>query len=521
MYRTGAQAAGGGSAQQGLQGYWKRLLDYAFANPVKTLSVTVLAYGGLLLLVYFARISFLPDVNLDALASVLYAVALVGLLLAGYTATTLVLPGLVLGGCLDDGSLTKPQVAWVATISALVWMLLVIGLLFEFGNLVWLTSVLMAVIALLALGLWRVWVRPNGGIRQPLWAAAMVLVCTVLMTVPMALISALGLHGDLAHSRNWSAAVALSCTAFGIAATALMVGATERPKRWRYALLIAPSMLLVFSMVTGSFSAISVVAVSKLGLGEQHFVRAVVSGKTCKVVNEALGQAVCDPKAEEGAATTICPVVLRSRIGSQVLLEFASLELVIKDGAAQLKWKTAGKDAPFFARVVLPKEQLLTWSSLQPVAKSASAPASDVLASWLPEKRGGAMQPDALAKALAAVCRAPGEPKVPEPGTSASGPVTAASAPTLIQIDAKGSASHQTVVNVQLQNAVSQNASALSAAGARSGADAKVLIRRPSTQTPKCSPATGSASCCRPVCCGAPVQGGGNPAPACAASAPD
>lgn len=75
--QTGVQAAtGGDSGQAEPKGYLKRLLDYAVDSPAKTLSLTVLTYGGVLLWVYFARINFLPDVNLDAVTSVLYAVAL-------------------------------------------------------------------------------------------------------------------------------------------------------------------------------------------------------------------------------------------------------------------------------------------------------------------------------------------------------------------------------------------------------------------------------------------------------------
>lgn len=529
MYQTGAQAAAGG-APPGPPGYGKRLLDYAVDNPVKTMSVTVLTYGGLLLLVYFARISFLPDVNLDALASVLYAVALVGLLLAGYTAGTLVLPGLFLGVARDGNPAVKDShVVAVAAAVAVAWSLLVASILYGWNG--WL---LIAAAGLLVLCVVWKWERTRQaeqrreGLAMAFWTSAALSwvlwagpVCAALVLMPLTFLSILGLNGDLQFSDDRSVLFALSAAALSIAGAAALLGKTESHRRLPLALVLAPFLLFSTSLLTKSFSSISVISVNKLGLGEQHFVRAVVSGKTCKVVNQTLGQNVCDPQAEDDAPTAICPVVLRSRIGSQVLLEFASLAAQSNKGGdgIRLVWKTPGKDEPSFARVVLPKEQLLTWSSLsQQAAQAASSPASDVLASWLPVKSGGAVQPAALTKALATVCVVS---KVPEPGTSASGPVTAASAPTLIQVDAKGSASHQTVVNVQLQNAVSQNASARTAAGARSGADAKVLIGRPPTQTPKCPAAAGSASCCQPVCCGVPVRDADHPTPACTASAPD
>jgi hypothetical protein len=521
MDESGAQAAGGNGAARNdaVQGYLKRLLDYAIDSPAKTLSLTVLTYGGLLLLVYFGRIGFLPDVNLDAVASVLYAVALVGLLLAGYTATTLVMPGLLLGGNVDEANLPRNWVGWVAAASAVLWCLIVLGLLSDFSVWVWCAMAVAAVIAALTMA----WRGRHMLVHNPkpwVWAALLTVVCSLLMAVPMALLSALSLYGDLVRAANWKAGIALVSMAIGIAATAWLVATTERPRRWKVALILAPSGLFIFSMLTGSFSAISVIAVNKLGLGEYHFVRAVVSGKTCKVVNEALGQTVCDPKAEDDAPTTICPAQLRSRIGSQVLLEFSGLKLDKSGELTRLVWaapaslQVDAKEEPYFRRVVLPKDQLLTWSSVrQQVNGVESTPVSAMLATWR------SPQPRELAKALAKVCGVPVDAAAPgEP--SASSPAAAASAPTVIQIDAKGSASHQTVVNVQLHNAVSQNAAALAAAAAKSAAEAKTVVKRPPRPQPDCSKRAESALCCQAVCCGVPLsRDAGPPPPACAASA--
>lgn len=538
-YQTGVQAAtGGDSGQAEPKGYLKRLLDYAVDSPAKTLSLTVLTYGGVLLWVYFARINFLPDVNLDAVTSVLYAVALVGLLLAGYTAATLAMPGLVLGVARDGHpAIEDKHVGMVASAGAMAWGVVVAGILYERNCYFWGAVV---VAAILYVAVWQLLGRHQ--LKQAhkhesvdveaskstpwLWMLSAGVGCAALMLLPLALLAVLGLNGNLRRADDHSVLLSLFMTVVVIAAAAALLGATKAHKRWRVALLIAPIMLFFTSMLLDSFSAVSVVAVRKLGLGEQYFVRAVVSGKTCKVVNQALGQNVCDPQAEDDAPTAICPAVLRSRIGSQVLLEFSGIKL---EGApTKLIWATPSgikvdvKEEPFFRRVVLPKEQLLTWSNLsQQVEQAASAPVSNVLASWLPKDSGGEAQPEALAKALVAVCQEPKPPKVPDTSASASGPAIAASVPTLIKIDAKGSASHQTVVNVQLQNAVSQNASALSAAGAKSGADAKVLIRRQPPQAPKCAAMGGSANCCQPACCGTLARDVVRPLPTCAASTPD
>ncbi|MCE4540138.1 hypothetical protein LXT12_23070 [Pelomonas sp. P7] len=501
----------------------RKLLSYAADNPAKTLSLTVLSYGGVLLLLYFARIGFLPDVNLEALASVLYAVALLGLLLAGYTATTLVMPGMFLGLSRDGNAAIEDHHVWlVAGAVAAAWGLLMVGILYDWNGWFWfLTASATVIYALLLAREARKAERPAeappglfGVARAPWrWMLAASLGCGALMLLPLALLSILGLNGDIARADNTKTMLSLGMTVVAIAAAAGLLGSIEERWRWRAALVIAPVLLFWVSVLLGSFSAISVIAVNRFGLGEYAFVRAIVSGKTCKQVNQAVGQAVCNAATEDDAPTAICPVLLRSRIGSQVVLDFAGLALKLKGPSgnpAHLVWSTpagqivAPENEPLFRRVVLPKEQLLTWSSLpQQVSSATSAPASEALASWLPPSMGGAAQPKAQADALAAICGHPSAPAA-APDKAASGPSAAASGPTLIQIDAKGSASHQTVLNLTLSNALSQSASSTSGAAASSKAHT-----RAAGAPVRCAPVR---RCCEP----APAE----PQPAaCAASA--
>ncbi|MEG0940214.1 MAG: hypothetical protein RSE32_18860 [Comamonas sp.] len=55
-----------------------KLRDYALENPAKTLSMCVLTFGGILMLIYFFRIEFLPDINLESATTLLYAVSVLG-----------------------------------------------------------------------------------------------------------------------------------------------------------------------------------------------------------------------------------------------------------------------------------------------------------------------------------------------------------------------------------------------------------------------------------------------------------
>jgi hypothetical protein len=223
---------------------------------------------------------------------------------------------------------------------------------------------------------------------------------------------------------------------------------------------------------------------------------------------------VCEGGHDDEVAT-ICPVVLRSRMGSQVVLEFAPMAVVDeKEKDLWVRWQNAPaastpeSSSPIrFERVVLSKDQVKTWKALAP-ATSASAvatPASTPLASWLSKAQGGADQPKELAKMLAAICPRPGQAEKAD--AAASQPVIAASGPTVIQIDAKGSATHQTFLQVQVQNAVSQNTAALagagSAAGAVSGARAPTWKSPPLKPPHPCLP-PGPSAYCETRCCTAP-----------------
>lgn len=500
---------------------WDSLRKYALESPVATATAGVLLTGGLLLLVYFARIGYLPDVNLEAVASVLYAVALLGLVIAGYAALTLVMPGLLLGTSRDGNRAIADKHVWgAAAASAIIWASIIVVLFRSRSSSFWVVATgAVAICALAATG----FLARKGKLsqEQPLkvlkplwWVVVLTVYCAFLMLVPMTFISMLGLHGDLARADDWTAIFTLIATASGIAFTAGLLGTLEARKRWRAAMLLAPLMLLLFSLLTGSFSAISVIVVARLGLGETPFVRAVVSSKTCHQVNQVLGQKVCLPAADDDAPVAICPAVLRSRIGSQVLLEFASLAIGTpkEDGKkARLVWTSPtaweGLDTKevLFRRVVLDKEQLLTWTSLPGQVKAEAASQSGgALASWVPAAHGGTAQPEAVVHALAVICGAPDAAATPErSGSAPLAPAGSASAPAVISIDAKGSASHQTVVNVHLQAALSQNSSASSTSTARSASEAKSTGARRALPPPvqECARARQCEPCCLPTVC--------------------
>ncbi|KQW45567.1 hypothetical protein ASD88_11740 [Pelomonas sp. Root662] len=399
-----------------------KLLDHAAANPIKVLSVAALLFGGLLLLVYFARIEFLPDINLEAAPSLLYATALMGLLIVSFAAASMVMPGLLLAYWRDDAAESHfSDVLIAAALNALTWG---VALSWLFGQLGGITALcITAALWCASMVLWVRWIasrqpRASGFYRHALnrlgarWLLPAAF-SALLMVTPVAFIFAFGLRGDIVYASNAQAIGRLVLLV--LAASTVFISLSQSGSRIRTAAFLAALLLFLVFAATGSFSAASVMVVGKLGLGEYTAVRAVVSGKTCRQINLALGQAVCRETADEDA-TVICPAVLRSRIGSQALLEFAAMSIERSGTNASLAWQSIPeqRDKPVhYRRVVLDKAQLLTWSSV-PLALSpmpaGPTPAPVILASALTDSgssSGIEEQPLELRTALAQVCKPP------------------------------------------------------------------------------------------------------------------
>jgi hypothetical protein len=92
---------------------------------------------------------------------------------------------------------------------------------------------------------------------------------------------------------------------------------------WKLSIVMGGIVFYYALSATGSFSAIPAIVVRVLSLGDISAARLVVSGDACNQINGAVGQQVC--ASDSSGASTICPVIIRSRIGSDVVLEFAEL----------------------------------------------------------------------------------------------------------------------------------------------------------------------------------------------------
>lgn len=88
-------AAGDGKNQTIDIGITEILLGYAIKNPIGTLSSCAMIFGGLLLLIYFINIQFLPDITLESAISILYSISFLGSLFIAMFAIFMAIPILI------------------------------------------------------------------------------------------------------------------------------------------------------------------------------------------------------------------------------------------------------------------------------------------------------------------------------------------------------------------------------------------------------------------------------------------
>jgi hypothetical protein len=301
-YRRGALATalGRGRPQPAKQ-LSEKLVDYAVQNPLKLLSTFVLVSGGLLLLTYFVHIGFLPDVELNAAASMLYAVALVGLLIAGYTAVVIVLPGWFIALSRDaQQDIRDADVLWAVGLGTTFWCLLlwVFWIVpvapWEMNTGVLIVLILTGGASLLnakwdgwGLATWPRW--PKWLIRRRLWVVGATFGYVFGVALSLVFTVQFAIRGDLPIRDTPSQVAMLGAVLVIFAVCAVVLAVIPPQNRLKAALVFAPSALFLALAVTGSFSAIAQIAVQRFSLGEMPYTRVVVDGKTCQQVNQALG----------------------------------------------------------------------------------------------------------------------------------------------------------------------------------------------------------------------------------------
>jgi hypothetical protein len=102
--------------------WWEHLKE----NPLKAITMLVLTLGGLLMLVFFVHIDFMPDVDLASSTAVLAAVALIGLLVLCFIGLTAVAPGALTSYLSKEWKLEIDRYAALAAATPALVLVLVI-----------------------------------------------------------------------------------------------------------------------------------------------------------------------------------------------------------------------------------------------------------------------------------------------------------------------------------------------------------------------------------------------------------
>ncbi|MTD33065.1 hypothetical protein [Paludibacterium denitrificans] len=326
-------------------------------NPFKALSIGALCWGSLLLFLFFNRIGYMPDVNIESITSVLYALSLLGFTVSVYTMLVMVLPGLFLAQAKTaTEGVSLGHLICICMGAALIWAICMCKILdVQIGSwhisylFAWVSGIAIALVAPI-IGMWinhkwppensaeaegntprsKKWNQKDNKREIYFWSVGSLGVLFVLLFISLLFIGVLGLGGSIRTATGWQATIQITMLTFLIAFVSALIAGVKPTETAKITLIFAPSVLFIVLSVTGSFSAIPMIAVKSLQLGEISAARIAISGKTCNEVNQALGQKVCvSGGADE--PTAICPVSIKSRIGGQIVLEFSRLADSIDD----------------------------------------------------------------------------------------------------------------------------------------------------------------------------------------------
>lgn len=385
----------------------EKITKYLIENPVKAATFLLLTSGSVLLFIFFLRIGYMPDVQFESVSSILYAIALLGIFLAIYTMFTLIMPGLMLAQAKKEvNGLRTRNVMVVAAMTASIWAIAFCAVFevseFLRGNIAIMCIAAVILISPLAFIKWTgltlapnitstTWARYG---KVYMWSVVTAVALSLLTVAPVVLISVIGLAGDIRTANSVQSTILLSLLVLLIAASAVLIGDAPSSTPLKRAIALAPALLFFALLTTGSFSSFSTIAVKALGQGEITAARIAITGKTCKQINATLGYHVCNATDDE-TATAICPVMIRSRIGSQILLEFSYIHIMedeLKNEKIYLVTTKGAVDGnaggSITRRVVIEKEKVLSWQPLKGFSERDESKVSEknrstAVATWI------------------------------------------------------------------------------------------------------------------------------------------
>lgn len=339
--------------------------DFALANPIKTFTTSVLAVGGLFVLVFFVRIGFMPDVDLTNSTALLSAVALVGL--GSLTAFVLVavLPGVATQYALDESAL--PPDRWTLMTVAAAGVLLPIVIL----ALVWLPEgstppsasywapafIALAVLAIIL----RVYylskhLRVEASLATPkltgadglqsiflLIGSALAWILGTLTALQIAFQFAIG-----SSHPTWFTTLVISAWMFLVVSINAVTARLQTKQAWIFAPISGFVIFVLLILLTSSFSELPANAIRILGFGEVKNVDLVVKADVCRSMPLTSSTDLRCAMSSSDAVGIFRDVTIRSRIGAQIVVEKSALN--------------SASNTQAVTRLVLKKEDVVMWT---------------------------------------------------------------------------------------------------------------------------------------------------------------
>jgi hypothetical protein len=358
-------------------------VTYLQANPLQSAFAVTCTFGGVLLLLFFAQLHAMPDLDLAGASSLLLAVALVGLAFTFFLTVCAFGGGLVLQSYGAEAAALRTGYGALLLHMPVILTCLVCGLVlyfysFEFLPVNW--------IILFSIGLGTAfysWWMPDALDRSPksraiyafayAWLSLIWVTITSLAFLSFWALSAENIDGNCQQLMRLLSWIFL-CIILNFALAQL--------QHISLGVVLAASTLsaMALFLLSGNGMTVPKAVVRSLGLGEMP-VALVVTEAGCQQLNQASGIRVCEVRPNEKSAL-VCPVLLRSRIGSPYFIGFSPLSPQGAWPANTLPTRTAA--------VAIPKTEVLSWSLID--TKRAEKQTTQQVASTNGDEQGDASQ---------------------------------------------------------------------------------------------------------------------------------
>lgn len=343
-----------------------RMLKPIELKPAAALVSLAFFVGGLTVLLFFWRVGFMPDADLASTTGIFFAAALVGFWSIIGSLLVGMLHGVVTTYLLQARRLpahaaliaVAPVLAFLFAAAIVIRREIEPDWLGPWHPALWVVAAFAVGVAGAAVAAWqrRQFRGPIAPVRWP-WAqdalAFAMSALVWLMGTFQVLALAGGLAGENGHTAVWSIALGLLWVALLVAIN-VMAATLPWMVSGLYVFLNVLPLLLLLTVLAGGPSALASYVLRQLGLAEIAHVDLVLEPAACRALAAAPTSGLRCEAAGNVEGSAVLDVRVRSRIGSQVLVERQT-------EVASATSPAVAKGRPGSPQVVLRKSDIVLW----------------------------------------------------------------------------------------------------------------------------------------------------------------